>query len=434
MCWEFTVGSKLIIWTGFVDNVNWLADKLAEFDPVCIHGSLPMHQRNQAVQSFTNSSNLVLIATPGAAKEGLTLTVANHAIFYDRGFGLDDYLQAQDRIHRISQTRECFIHNLIANETIDEWVDVLLMAKYRAAQLAQGDIAAAAFRNSFRTDISEVLQGVLFPDRATSHHQSSEESETTRPMNPDKTTIAIMGQDIPATHELIPIHQLHFLPDNPRVYAAIREMADFSGLTPEEKQLRIYKRLLQESSVKNLMPEIQRDGGLQDPIIVRWDTQEVIEGNSRLAAYRKLDEPPDDESWTHIRCLVVKTLSADQQTRLLGQSHLHGKTEWSPYAKALFCFRWAGEEQRDISTLADLSGFTPAEIKKNVKTIELMQENDDNTLSNFSYYYVLVRNRVISSAIEDSKLLRGTLLSQIKTGDFTAQEMRERLPTIITKA
>ena len=59
MCREFTAGSKLIIWTGFIDNVNWLAAKLVEFDPVCIHGSLPMHQRNQAVQSFTNSSNLV---------------------------------------------------------------------------------------------------------------------------------------------------------------------------------------------------------------------------------------------------------------------------------------------------------------------------------------------------------------------------------------
>ena len=252
-------------------------------------------------------------------------------------------------------------------------------------------------------------------------------------MNLDKTTIAIMGQDVPASHQLIPIHQLRFLPDNPRVYAAIREMADFPGLTPEEKQRRIYERLLQESSVKNLIPEIQRDGGLQDPIIVRWDTQEVIEGNSRLAAYRKLDEPPDDESWAQIRCLVVKTLSDDQQTRLLGQSHLHGKTEWSPYAKALFCFRWAVEEQRDISTLAALSGFTSAEIKKNVKTIELIQENDDNTLSNFSYYYVLVRNRAISSAIEGSRPLRGTLLSQIKTGDFTAQEMRQRLPTIIAK-
>ena len=177
MCREFTAKSKLIIWTGFVDNVNWLAAKLAEFDPVCIHGSLSMHQRNHAVQSFTNSSNSVLIATPGAAKEGLTLTVANHAVFFDRGFSLDDYLQAQDRIHRISQTRECFIHNLIANETIDEWVDVLLMAKYRAAQLAQGDIDVAGFRNSFRTDISEMLQCVLFPDRATFQHQSAERPE-----------------------------------------------------------------------------------------------------------------------------------------------------------------------------------------------------------------------------------------------------------------
>ena len=177
MCREFTTESKLIIWTGFVDNVNWLAVKLAEFSPVYIHGSLPMHRRNQAVQSFTTSTNLVLIATPGAAKEGLTLTVANHAIFFDRGFSLDDYLQAQDRIHRISQTRDCFIHNLIANETIDEWLDVLLAAKYRAAQLAQGDIDITAFRDSFRTDIGEILQGVLFPDRATSHHQPSGESE-----------------------------------------------------------------------------------------------------------------------------------------------------------------------------------------------------------------------------------------------------------------
>ena len=252
-------------------------------------------------------------------------------------------------------------------------------------------------------------------------------------MTLDQTNIAIMGENVPAHHELIPIDRLRFLPGNPRVYAAIREMQDFDGLTPDEKQRCIYKRLLQEPSVKNLIPEIQRDRGLQDPIIVRWDTQEVIEGNSRLAAYRKLDGNPDDDRWTHIRCLVVKTLTDDQQTRLLGQAHLHGRTDWSPYAKALFCFRWVVEERRDISALAGLSGFTTAEIKKNVKIIELMQENNDNTLSNFSYYNVLVRNRSISSAIEESKPLRDTLLSEIKTEDFTAQEMRERLPTILAK-
>ena len=163
MCRELASESKLIVWTGFVENVDWLAAKLAEFEPVRLHGKLPMHQRNRAVQSFMHSSNRLLIATPGAAKEGLTLTVANHAIFFDRSFSLDDYLQAQDRIHRISQMRDCFIHNLIANDTIDEWVDVLLTAKYRAAQLAQGDIDLTTFHDTFRTDVSDVLRGVLFP-------------------------------------------------------------------------------------------------------------------------------------------------------------------------------------------------------------------------------------------------------------------------------
>ena len=165
-------------------------------------------------------------------------------------------------------------------------------------------------------------------------------------MNPDETTIAIMGQNVSARHELMDIDQLHFLPDNPRVYASIREMPDFIDLTPEEKQARIYRYLIQEPSVKNLIPEIRRDGGLQEPIIVRHDTRQVIEGNSRLAAYRKLKEEADNEKWTHIRCLVVSTLTDDQQTRLLGQIHLHGRTEWSPYAKALFCFRWVEEEKK----------------------------------------------------------------------------------------
>ncbi len=253
-------------------------------------------------------------------------------------------------------------------------------------------------------------------------------------MNPDETSISILEHDVSARHELIPIDQLLFLPDNPRVYAAIRDMSDFADLTPDEKQQRIYERLLQEPSVKNLIPEIQRDGGLQEPVIVRWDTRQVIEGNSRLAAYRKLlDENSQDDRWTQIRCLVVKTLTDEQQTRLLGQAHLEGRTEWSPYAKALFCFRWVVEDGRDIATLTRVCRFTAAEIRKNVKIIELMQQNNDKILSNFSYYNVLIRNRVISSAIGDSPLLKQTLLTQIKSEDFTAQEMREHLPVIIAK-
>ena len=93
------------------------------------------------------------------------MTVANHAVFYDRGFSLDDYLQAQDRIHRISQLEECFVHNIIAKDSIDEWIDTLLNAKFQAAQLTQGDISRDQFSSEFTFDLSKSLAQVLAPKR-----------------------------------------------------------------------------------------------------------------------------------------------------------------------------------------------------------------------------------------------------------------------------
>ena len=155
---------KMIVWSGFIDNVEWLGEKLADYQPQKVHGDMPVDSRNESIRKFkTDDTCRILLATPGAAKEGLTLTVANHAIFYDRSFSLDDYLQAQDRIHRISQTEACFVHNLIANDTIDEWVDSLLLAKHQAAQLTQGDISQADFDAKFNFDLSDALAQILAP-------------------------------------------------------------------------------------------------------------------------------------------------------------------------------------------------------------------------------------------------------------------------------
>ena len=252
-------------------------------------------------------------------------------------------------------------------------------------------------------------------------------------MKPDQTAIAIMGEQVPARHELMAIHELNFLPNNPRVYAAIRGMPGFDDLIPEEKQALIYERLLQEPSVRNLKPQIERDGGLQDPIIVKMHGRQVIEGNSRLAVYRKLWEETRDDRWARIRCLVVPELTDDQQTRLLAQAHLIGKTDWSPYAKALLCFRWVEEEGNTAAKLAQLSGISTRTINKSVKVIQLMKDNDDDKLSHFSYYDVLVTNRKISTTMAKRPALKDTLFKQIKAEAFTAQEMRDRVPTVIQK-
>lgn len=155
-------GSKVIVWTSFTDNADWLARRLRPLGSARVHGKMTIDARNRSISKFKSDRSVrVLVATPGAAKEGLTLTVANKAVFFDRGFSLDDYLQAQDRIHRISQTKACIIYNLIASGTVDEWVDELLAAKHLAAKLLQGDIDEAEYREAAGYDFVRILREVL---------------------------------------------------------------------------------------------------------------------------------------------------------------------------------------------------------------------------------------------------------------------------------
>lgn len=155
-------GEKCIVWTCFIENVEYFAKKYAEYGCVKIHGGMRIADRNKSVERFRKDDCRILFATPASAKEGLTLTMANHVIFYDRGFSLDDYLQAQDRIHRISQTKTCYIHNILINGSIDEWIDVLLQAKQNAAALAQGDIDLPDYRTIVDYSFGDLINAILF--------------------------------------------------------------------------------------------------------------------------------------------------------------------------------------------------------------------------------------------------------------------------------
>ena len=158
-------GEKCIVWSCFIENVNYFCKKYAEFGSVKIHGGMNMIDRNRSVERFYTDEYRILFATPASAKEGLTLTMANHVIFYDRGFSLDDYLQAQDRIHRISQKKTCYIHNIIINNSIDEWVDVLLKSKQNAAFLAQGDITLSEYKEVADYSFGDLINAILFPEQ-----------------------------------------------------------------------------------------------------------------------------------------------------------------------------------------------------------------------------------------------------------------------------
>ncbi len=152
---------KVIIWTNYIYNVNYFCEKYKKYNAVKISGSISTNDRNNSIKEFKTGNSKVLIATPQSAKEGLTLTVANNAIFYDRGFSLDDYLQAQDRIHRISQTKECNIYNIMIRGSIDEWIHRLLLSKEKAAALVQNDISKSEYKNVADYSYEELIKKIL---------------------------------------------------------------------------------------------------------------------------------------------------------------------------------------------------------------------------------------------------------------------------------
>ena len=139
-------GDKAIVWTSYRANAERLRSVVGSNRSVVVHGGVPTTSRLRRLERFSRDSSgpQLLIATPASCKEGLTLTQATHVIYYDRSLSLDDYEQSQDRIHRISQTRTCHVHRIIAVNTVDEWVDVLLDVKKAAASVVQGDVSGSA--------------------------------------------------------------------------------------------------------------------------------------------------------------------------------------------------------------------------------------------------------------------------------------------------
>ena len=247
-------------------------------------------------------------------------------------------------------------------------------------------------------------------------------------------TITILDESIAVSSDRMDIYKLRFLGENPRVYTVTHDQPGFVNKTPDERQAEIFQALKNEPSVKNLLPDVQSNGGLLEPILVRIDTMEVIEGNSRLAVYRMLHERHGNERWAEIDCDVVSSLTDDQQTAYLNQIHIKGKTKWTAYEKANFAYV-RKKKGHTYSSMAKLFKESAQTIRTRVKVIDAMRENEDGEQSNFSYYDVIVRNRTISSTMGRDEEFCSWIKDSIKQTDkpFSAQEMRKKLPVILKK-
>lgn len=102
-------GQKVLIWSSWVQNVEFIANALQDLGAVYIHGTVDAgdedddQTREGKIKLFhSDPSVMVMVANPAAASEGVSLhTVCHHAIYLDRTFNAAHYLQSEDRIHRL---------------------------------------------------------------------------------------------------------------------------------------------------------------------------------------------------------------------------------------------------------------------------------------------------------------------------------------------
>lgn len=76
--------------------------------------------RQELIDYFQNSDTpKVFIATTQTGGEGITLTAARRFVFLDLLWTPGENMQALKRIHRMGQTRTCFVYAIVARNTVD---------------------------------------------------------------------------------------------------------------------------------------------------------------------------------------------------------------------------------------------------------------------------------------------------------------------------
>lgn len=224
-------------------------------------------------------------------------------------------------------------------------------------------------------------------------------------------TIKIIQEEIPVKEKEIKVNDLDFWPENPRVYSALRMDGDE---TPDQET--IFEKMKSLDNVKKLRFQIEKDGGLIEPIYVRNNV--VIEGNSRLAAYRLLFKK-DVVKWGKIKCYVLpEDLTDELAFALIGTFHISGRAEWSPFEQAGFLYRHLQKSKKPIKALAKDLGLQPKMAQLYADTYETMVMHDDTDQSHWSYYFEMLKNNSIPqmNANHPELNLIDTLCEKIQDG------------------
>ena len=237
--------------------------------------------------------------------------------------------------------------------------------------------------------------------------------------------LTLRGEEISVQVGVVTQVELMFYLENPRLYSIIRT----EGQEPTQED--IQETLSKKEHVKQLVKSIQENGGLIDPVIVLGEKNIVLEGNSRLAAYRILAEK-DPIKWGKIKVKVLPANIPESSIfALLGEYHIIGKTDWAPYEQAGYLYRRHKNHNIEIATLASEIGLSSRSVGHLIHVYQFMLDKNERDVNRWSYYDEYLKSNKIKKARDEYPELDQIVVNKIRTGEIAkAVDVREGLRKI----
>ena len=240
--------------------------------------------------------------------------------------------------------------------------------------------------------------------------------------------ITIGKKDFQITETIMNQQDLVFYVENPRVYSVIRENGNDN---PSQHDIEMYMRSMEH--VKELKVQIEQNGGLLEALLVvqKADEYVVLEGNSRLAAYRILYEG-NPSKWGKVRVnLLPDTITEEEIFTLIGSVHLNKKKDWTVFEQAAYVYRQKQLQKCPDSTLAKKVGLSAPTVKKYIDVYQFMVNANDTVQSHWNYYEQYVTSKDIQKYRITYPEMDDVVVKQIKTGQIKmAKDIRDKLGKI----
>lgn len=127
-------GEKCVVFSYLIKPLDLLAEKVGELYGeaafVRLEGSMDLAARSASIEAFKKDANVVvLLASSRIGGEGLTLTEANHVIFFNEWWNPSANAQARDRVVRIGQRRGVRVYRFRCRNTIEDSLEMILTRK-----------------------------------------------------------------------------------------------------------------------------------------------------------------------------------------------------------------------------------------------------------------------------------------------------------------